>query len=586
MFTQASMLTREATGLGTGKVQLSKYFTPEDAQKVLRTADGILSRRQARSPQNAKLIQVVAGGRASKNLDLSGLNLSNSRLLEKSRLQNVNLGGANLSQSSLAEAQLENVNLRSASMAGANLSNAKLSRVDLSDANLDRSQLYLSKINDASLDRTSLVGANLRGSTFKTVRGQNTTFTQANMSGVHVKKSEFKNAQFNGVNLENASLYANVYDSEFSQVSGKNVRLDGIFRRNRFHQTDLSKAHLKGVSAESQFSSTSLENARLNGLDFSDNTILNANLDRTQWENVRAKNLLVNNAWLRHADIANSNLEDSKLNDVDLQETLLKENTLDRARWANTALSNTYLLGNRGDNATFNLTDAQHSRWLSNHFSNGVFSGNFNQARARNNVGLPDQPGMRRLPDTVSARELDATALTPEQEQQEVNRVQSVAAALQIPSQVKPGIVNFLAAFPEENTINFNPRMTAKLDDNALQVVLAHEQGHIHHLDPGYINISDRDKVKLVLHELATNPNHQQETRADRYAVDYLLGQGRTPEQVKQMFYQLAEASSNTGDPAQPLATSIAATHPSLQQRYARIANYLNSVAKSQGGGS
>jgi len=146
------------------------------------------------------------------DLDLSGADLSNTDLSGQT-LSGVKLKGANLSGANLTFANLSNVilcftNLNGAHLSGANLSGANLSGVKLKGANLSGADLgftnlAFAQLIGANLSFAQLIGADLSG---------------VNLSGVNLSSAKIKDANFSGANLSEADLSGALHWEE-SQIS-------------------------------------------------------------------------------------------------------------------------------------------------------------------------------------------------------------------------------------------------------------------------------------------------------------------------------------------------------------------------------
>jgi uncharacterized protein YjbI with pentapeptide repeats len=208
----------------------------------------------------------------------------------------VNLKGANLSDTDLHGANLSGVNLHGANLSKANLSDAdlshaKLSNADLSHANLKGAELIAADLNNATLNSTNLRGADLRR-----VNLSNANLSKANLIATKLRLADLRDGNLTGANLGGANL------------NGANVNHANLKQSNLRH-ADLSGANLSGAN----LSGAELCNADLSGANLSDADLSNANLRHASLINV---NLC--NAHLMGADLGRVNLKGANLSGVDL----------------------------------------------------------------------------------------------------------------------------------------------------------------------------------------------------------------------------------------------------------------------------
>lgn len=130
-------------------------------------------------------------------IDLSGADLFFAQL------QNIDLSGANLSQTICIGTNLEGANLSGANLTGALLSGTKLQNAKLKNANL----------MGAELDRTQLVGADLSEAILHEALLVWTNLSEANMSNVDLTNSVMiqvttGNTKFVGADFRDARIYS------------------------------------------------------------------------------------------------------------------------------------------------------------------------------------------------------------------------------------------------------------------------------------------------------------------------------------------------------------------------------------------
>ena len=94
-----------------------------------------------------------------RDVDLSGINLSDKIILRKAKLIKVNLSNSELWKADLSEANLSGSNLKSTNLWEANLTKANLTNVSLYCGNLEAANLRNAILIDTDLRYTNLTGA-------------------------------------------------------------------------------------------------------------------------------------------------------------------------------------------------------------------------------------------------------------------------------------------------------------------------------------------------------------------------------------------------------------------------------------------
>ena len=155
-----------------------------------------------------------------KDADLSDANLSNADLhgaeLNRAKLIGANLNAANLSKANLSYAYLIGANLSRADLSRADLFDANLTNADLSKANLSRASLYLANLSNANLSEANLSQAIL-GHAYL----HRTILNDANLDKADLMDATIIDATLNNLNLSEASLNGTVFgNSDLSKVIG------------------------------------------------------------------------------------------------------------------------------------------------------------------------------------------------------------------------------------------------------------------------------------------------------------------------------------------------------------------------------
>lgn len=132
----------------------------------------------------------LAGAQLRK-ADLWGADLERA-ILREALLQGASLAGADLRAADLERADLTEADLRGCSLQEADLERAHLERADLRGASLNGADLQYAGLAGSDLQRANFTGANLRG---------------ANLEGADLRGANLCDANLRGANLEGANLH-------------------------------------------------------------------------------------------------------------------------------------------------------------------------------------------------------------------------------------------------------------------------------------------------------------------------------------------------------------------------------------------
>ncbi len=168
-----------------------------------------------------QVIKRIKKGESLANRNLSGLDLSNAKLLDTDLPENnltgaipkvagpyadmdygvmfhgANLKGANLSRTNLHKADLTRANLSGANLSGADLSFAKLTGANLTGANLWEANLDTANLRRANLAKAGLFRANLSEG----------DLSSANLQEADLRLSRLSNANLSGANISGVKLF-------------------------------------------------------------------------------------------------------------------------------------------------------------------------------------------------------------------------------------------------------------------------------------------------------------------------------------------------------------------------------------------
>jgi len=132
----------------------------------------------------------------SKDVSLTGIDLSTEATESATYLIGVDLSGANLVQADLSKADLEDADLSKTDLSYAFLENAFLVGANFSQANLER----------ALLTQTNLLYANLSGANLVESDFSEATLAKADLSGATVTNANFSGADLSDANLDGVDL--------------------------------------------------------------------------------------------------------------------------------------------------------------------------------------------------------------------------------------------------------------------------------------------------------------------------------------------------------------------------------------------
>ena len=270
---------------------------------------------------NASLEGANFEGSNLSNVDLSNCNLSEARLVDLTGAPeklpagystvsrtahyqngstitlytvvgpNLNLKGANLSESNL-----EGLDLTGANLQGANLSSANLKDVNLKDANLKGVDLMRANLQGANLESVQLINTEIRGA--RLVDLQNPP--------LNLPKN-FKSIQ---VNLEGENVAYTIVGS----LDLQEAFLEGA---------DLSNLYLRSAIMQETF----LLNANLSDSDLENANLQGANLQRANLQGSNLQNADLTGANLQGANLSSANLQNAKL--INLRGVPMEENLPD-----------------------------------------------------------------------------------------------------------------------------------------------------------------------------------------------------------------------------------------------------------------
>jgi uncharacterized protein YjbI with pentapeptide repeats len=193
-------------------------------------------------------------------IDLSGANLSETHLTD------VDLGGANLRGADVAYAWFSNANLkgadltgteaREANFMGADLTGAKLCKATLANAFMPKARLSGSDLSGVNLNLANVEDVDFSGSTMCGALLRLATAYRANLSDCDLRGASLSEAKLAGVNFRNAHLSGAMMDgTDLSSADFTNADLRGAqlwqatLIGTRFHGTDLTGARIYGISA-------------------------------------------------------------------------------------------------------------------------------------------------------------------------------------------------------------------------------------------------------------------------------------------------------------------------------------------------
>lgn len=240
--------------------------------------------------------------------------------------------------------QIPRADLRGARMIGADLSNA-----NLSGANLENADLTGARLAGADLSGVVLRGAVLRGADLSNTRLGGADLRSSSADSVNLRGAQMAASKLDKADLSNA----NMTDANLASCSMVGARLNGA----DLSRADLTKAVLDGARLEDvRADDVLLENASMVGTSTVSGSMRRARLSGlsapgSSWIGVDLAEATLDGADLKGADFSKTSLQSASLDAVDLREAILRRTDLNRASVVSTNLFRSFL-------AAADLTDA------------------------------------------------------------------------------------------------------------------------------------------------------------------------------------------------------------------------------------
>ncbi len=244
-------------------------------------------------------------------VDLSGVSFTGETPSEGATLFGADFSGVDLTNSNLWKADLRGADLRNANLHDAILYLADLQGANLTRAVLVRANLSQAKVTGALFEEANLYGANL---------------TSTDLHEVILKHAHLTRASLNGAILTGADLSGVTMSEAFvgADLSGATL-VDAKLDRSNFDGSRLVNADLRGADLSGALlrrvtlSGAQLQGAHLTRADLSEATLIGANLAGA---NLREAGLRA--ADLTRADLSGCNLMMAQLVRTDLRYATLR----------------------------------------------------------------------------------------------------------------------------------------------------------------------------------------------------------------------------------------------------------------------
>lgn len=250
-------------------------------------------------------------------VDLSDISFPAEANLEKIRIKDSNLYGAELEGVKLLDANLSGTNL-----SGANLSGANLISVDFREANLVRTNFAEADLRLALLGLADLAGANLEKADLEKAFLVQANLENANLSNTNLERANFEKARLvDGIlvraNLFNATLIgANL---EGAKLIGADIIEANLYGANlegaNLEKADLSHSVLENI----RLSETILKEANLEGVNFSNSDLRSSDFRGANFSGSDLRNSDLRNSDLRGADLTRANLEGANMEGANME---------------------------------------------------------------------------------------------------------------------------------------------------------------------------------------------------------------------------------------------------------------------------
>ena len=224
--------------------------------------------------QNAVFDKADLSNTSFRNANIDGArfvfaNLSNSNLLDRTDLSNVNLAGVDLSDVSLKGKNLSGTNLSFADLSEHDLTNTNLAGANLSYAKVSKESLKGKNLSDANLSFVDLSEHDMAGTNLT-----NSTLWRTNLSGIDLSSATLTNVVSRYANLSDSNLPDELYANNFNLAKLTNINFAGkdlsgsSFNRVELDGSDMQNTNLSNASFV-QVDFTKIKNKSLAGADFS-----------------------------------------------------------------------------------------------------------------------------------------------------------------------------------------------------------------------------------------------------------------------------------------------------------------------------
>lgn len=191
---------------------------------------------------NLSQVRIEGVGITESNLAYASLKRSEVEFSDSNVFREVNLHGADLSETNLGWFVGEKINFEDANLSCASISESRFQGCNFSNALLNHAQLYSVAFDDCKLKKSVLATANITNVTFNGSEMQDADFSKAEIGYGSFVDTNLDGALFQDVALHSANQFKNV------SLVGADFT-DAVFSGEAMlHEVDLRQA--KGLNAE------------------------------------------------------------------------------------------------------------------------------------------------------------------------------------------------------------------------------------------------------------------------------------------------------------------------------------------------
>lgn len=159
---------------------------------------------------NLSQVRIEGVGIKESNLANASFKSMNIEFSDSNVFKNVNLSGADLSESTITWFQGENVNFRNANFANASILESRVKDCNFANVSFENAELYSVAFKDCKMQQAVLAKAKITNVTFETSTLENVDFKQAEIGYGNFVDSNLDGVDFREVTLSGMNEFRNV----------------------------------------------------------------------------------------------------------------------------------------------------------------------------------------------------------------------------------------------------------------------------------------------------------------------------------------------------------------------------------------